>query len=333
MIKEIKKYLTANFAVDIGTSTIKIFCPEKGLILEQPTVVILNGNEIVAIGDKAKSMINKIPKTYHVVYPIKNGKVHDFDVAEIMVNYFMELVLLVHPNKIYKPSPKIIATIGSKNSPVEQRYMKELFFKAGASEVSLIPKSIACALGLNLNIEENECFFIFNIGAGTTELSIISNNEIIESKTIDKGGLNFTEAIRDNILQKENVQISHNAAELLKLSYGTLNHKATEKKIKITGQDKFHNHPVEKEISNRLIIQALRYEFQFILEKFLKLLQDINPDIATDMYKNGVYLVGSGSNVDYLSEHLATTLKLRVNHVSPEDKKYSAVKGCVSYLK
>lgn len=333
MIKSLKKYFTANYAVDLGTYSVKIFCPEKGLILEEPSIVILNGNEVVAIGDKAKLMINKIPKNYSVVYPIQNSKIFDFNVAELLIGYFLEKVQKDHPNKFYKPSPNIVTTISTNSTPIDQKNVKELFFKSGASEVSMIPQSIACALGLGLPIEENECFFLFNIGAGTTELTVISNNEIIQNKIIDQGGISFSEAIQEVILQKEHMQISFQTAEYLKNTVGSFNSKKEEEKILITGQDKLLNHPIEKEISNKLIIQTLRNHFSYILNKFLKLLQEINPDMATDLYKKGIYLVGGGAMIDSLAENIEETLYLKVNTVKKEEMRYCAVKGCLSYLK
>ena len=335
MLKEtlttIKKYFTENLAVDLGTSQITIATNDK-ILLKEPTVVILRGTEVVAVGEKAKNIISKVPKDHRIVYPIVDGEIYDFDVAEVMITYFIEKVMKNHPNKIMKPSPKIISTVATKSSPVQQKNIKELFFKAGASEVILIPQSLSAAIGLDLPIDEKECYFLLNIGAGLTELSVLSLNQILEYKTINIGGNSLTKEIKELVLARESVNISYATAEKLKIELSNPLYKNAneEKTISVIGQEKNHNKPVELIVGEKLISKAIKNQFNEIFNKFLKLLKEINPDIAEDLYKNGLYVVGGSSNIKGLDKYIANAIGLKV--VVPKENEFAALEGCRVFL-
>tara|TARA_B100000700_G_scaffold331796_1_gene468932 strand:+ start:35111 stop:36118 length:1008 start_codon:yes stop_codon:yes gene_type:complete len=330
-LKTIKKYFTESLAIDLGTSQITIATNDK-ILLKEPTVVILRGTEVIAVGEKAKNIISKIPKDHRVVYPIVDGEVYDFDVAEVMITYFIEKVMSNHPNKLMKPSPKVISTLATKSSPVQQKNIKELFFKAGASEVILIPQSLSAAIGLDLPIEEEECYFILNIGAGLTELCVISLNSILEYKTINIGGNSLTKEIKELILARESINISYATAEKLKIKLSNPLYKSydDEKTLAVIGQEKNHNKPVELIVGEKLISKAVKNQFNEIFKNFLKLLKEINPDIAEDLYKNGLYITGGTSNIKGLPEYIESAIGLKV--YVPENNEFAALEGCKVFL-
>ena len=325
-----KNYFEQRLGIDFGTSSVKISCPIRGLLVDEPSVIIVNGSDVVAVGKEADEMVAKIPSYYRVIYPIKNGLIYDFDAAEIMMEYFFKKVYKNHKNKIFKPSPKIVLAHGTNTTPIQEKNLKELFLKLGASSVYFISQTVAAAIGADIDIEKKESTFLFNIGSGTSELLIISGGNIIESKIINNAGIYLTKSIKEIIFQKEKLQISFKTAERLKINYGDLSLSNNNEDIKIIGQDKFMNIPKEITIKAKNINQAINYNFKFIFEEFMKIIDKINPDIAEDLYKNGMYILGGSSDLEGLDSYVSKLLNIKVKKF--KNPRMLSVQGCVKII-
>lgn len=298
-------YFSNKLIVDLGSDTIKIGCPNRGYILEESSLVIVEGQKIVAIGNKAKKMLGKISKTSTIIYPISESKIVDYDAAEIMLEYFLEKVNSSHKNKYYKPSPNIIVGVNSNLNKIEERNIKDLFFKLRASKVSLISQTMLSAIGEGLDIDEIECKFCLNIGSKTTEFVVISDSKIIDKKTINYGGHLINKNIINEILTKEKILISYEMAEKIKRNYFSINKNTDYDDIEIIGQDKTFNVPKNISMKMKTINRVILLSIREIINEFINLLKKKSPETIEDLYKSGVHLFGGTSKISNIDTYIS----------------------------
>lgn len=324
------EYFVQKLAVDFGSHSVKISCPIRGVLVDEPSVVIVNGSDIIAIGAEADMIKTKIPHYYRVIYPVKNGLIYDFDAAEVMMEYFFKKAYMGHKNKLFKPSAKVLVAHGTNTTPIQEKNLKELFLKIGAYDVGFISQTIAAAIGAGVPIHRKECFFLFNIGSGVSEFVIVADSNIVESKVVTNGGIDLTKSIMDSIFQKEKLQISYRTAEALKITHGNLTGENNNESFFVVGQDKFMNIPKEVELKVKQINQPLIYSFKYIFEEFMKIVDKINPDIAEDIYHNGIYIFGGSSELKGLDGYISQLLNIKV-HKYPQARMLP-IKGCLKIM-
>lgn len=318
IINTYKTYFENKLVVDLGSDTIKIACPLRGFLLQEPSLVIVEGNNIIAIGDEAKKKIGKTTKNSETVRPIKNSKIVDFDAAEIMIEYFLNKVNKTHENKLYSPATKVIVSAGSKLTPIEKRNIMDLFFKVGASKVSLYSQTMLAAIGSEVDINSDKCHFLLNMGAGTSEFIITSSGKIIKSNIIEIGGDYITKAIINEILNKEKLLISYALAEHIKLKHIDINRQNDFEEIEIIGQDKTFNTPKRINLKMKSLNQIVIVLIREMIERFIHTLNKTNPEIISDLYKNGMYLFGGTSRIKNIDNYISKILNSEIKTVDKE---------------
>lgn len=333
-LKNIKKYLSCDLAIDLGTSTTLIIDTERGMVVNEATAVAIKeirGQIIaVAFGNEALEMKGKEARNHRVVFPLKDGSISDPDIAECMLTHFVEQAMKDHPNKLFKPNPRIVITVPSNATEIIKRSIKELALKSGAREVHIIEQSLAAALGAELDISDNNGHVVVHIGAGVTEIAIISMNDIVLTHTLEFGGTHFTQEIKRYFRQNHQLKISTETAERLKVELGTaLVPKANvpdEDFISISALDLRSNLPKEIVVPEMEIYKALRDLLGETINGLMDALAKITPELSGDLLKNGIYLTGGGSKLKDLDIMLNNVTQLNIKKVKNPEK--VAVKGC-----
>ena len=224
-----------DIAIDLGTSNVLLGTSKNKILINEPSVVALNVNnyDIVAVGKEASDMIGKTPENILAVTPIEEGVIADFQTAQAMMTYIIRKAI----SNYFLFQPRLIITIPSSLTDVEKRAVKDVAFHSGAREVFLIEETIATAVGLGLDVEKPMGHLIVNAGGGTVDVSVVSLNGIVCSKSIKMGGEKIDKDIVSLIKRQFNLSIGMSTAEEIKIKIATLNKYNEDKSIVINGKN------------------------------------------------------------------------------------------------
>lgn len=330
IIKNIKKYFTSDICMDLGSKSIRIYDPNNDLkILDYSAVTVLEHMgmlNIVSIGENSHFMRGKTPKNQRVVYPIKKGVVSDFDAAFVMLEGYFQKIMKEHPNKFFKPSSNVFASVPLGICQMEERHIKELLMKVGAANINLFPQSLAAWIAIDkarYNIQNEKTNLLVHFGAETTEIIAVVNNEIIFSKNLEYGSDDITVAIVKHLKSTLGYDISYSVAEKIKVNF--LNCIPTENSSQIKESFSGLNNGLavsELLISELECYRAVIPEITRFLKDFLEFWkEDLTIEAKTDISNFSVFVTGGGSLIKNYVEVISKNLDLNFEVVdSPELK-------------
>lgn len=307
-----------DLAIDLGTVNTVVYLRDKGIVLNEPSVVALetlNGITAVrAIGAEAKLMLGKTPDAIRTIRPMRDGVIADIDVAEQMIKYFIDKA---HGGASRLPRrPDVAISIPSNATTVERRAIQQATASAGAGRVYLIEESMAAAIGAGLPVTEPQGAMVVDIGGGTTEVAILSLRGLAYSTSVRVGGDRMDEAIASGIRRKHNLMVGEATAERIKVEIGTAKPPAdgTGTTIRVKGRDLVKGMPAEVEVSQAEIAASLSDLSAQIVEAVLSALEKTEPELAADIFDQGIVMTGGGSLLAHLDDVLsqATGLPVRV---------------------
>jgi rod shape-determining protein MreB len=293
-----------DLAIDLGTANTLVFVKGKGIVLNEPSVVAVRkgdrgGNKILAVGKEAKTMLGRTPGDIVATRPMKDGVIADFDITETMLRYFIRRV----HNRRSLVRPRIIISIPSGITQVEKRAVRESAESAGAREVFLIEEPMAAALGADLPITEPTSNLVVDIGAGTTEVAVISLAGTVYSRSVRVAGDKMDEAILQHIKRKYNLLIGPQTAELIKITVGNAYPTEEAECIEVKGRDLVTGIPKILTIDSEEVRKAISEQVDAIIETVRIALEQTPPELSADVVDKGIVLTGGGAllkNIDVL---------------------------------
>lgn len=313
----LQQWVSPSMAIDLGSANTLVFVRGSGIVLQEPSVLAIrqNGNnngkgKVIAIGQKAKEMLEKTPHSVEAVQPIRDGIINDFANAGMMLRHF---IATAHHHGLLRP--RIIIGIPFGITKVEQRAVRESALSAGAREVYLIADPMASAIGAGLPVTEPVGSMIVDIGGGTTEIAVISLADIIVSKSIPIAGDKLDDAIVHHIKQKHNLAIGHATAEQIKIEIGTCYPSNPPKSMTIRGLDMISRLPKSIEITAKEVSNAMADPIHSIVDTIKSVLEQTPPELSADIIDSGITLAGGGSLVDGLDTLIHNETGLQVNRV------------------
>ena len=308
---------SSDLGIDLGTANTVICVREGGIVLNEPSVVALERidgvQRVKAIGNDAKLMMGKTPQQIEVVRPLRDGVIADIDVAEQMIKFFIQKVL---GQNNFVRRPEIVICVPSGATSVERRAIRDAAANAGCSKVWLIDEPMAAAIGAGLPIQDPVGSMIVDIGGGTSEIAVISLGGFAYSTSVRVGGDKMDEAIISHIRRTHNLIIGEATAERIKAAA----HLAPPAggielpRLSIRGRNLASGNPVEIEVSNRQVIEALQEPVRAIIEGVRIAFENIDSELAADIYDHGIILTGGGAllaGLDVMIEN-ATGIKVTV---------------------
>ena len=296
---------SSNMALDLGTANSLLYVQNKGIVLNEPSVVamIKQGGTIkpYAFGHEAKMMLGRTPADIDAKRPLKDGVIADFKSAEEMIKHFIRTV---HNGRGFT-RPMIIVCVPSGSTPVERRAIQEAAEAAGAREVFLIEEPMAAAIGAGLPVTEATGSMIVDIGGGTTEVAVLSLGGIVYSRSVRVGGDKMDEAIISYIRRHYNLLIGESTAERIKKQIGAayVDPNAEGQMMDIKGRDLIHGVPKEISLSERQISESLVDSVASIVEAVKTALECTPPELSSDIVDKGIVMTGGGSllkNLDFV---------------------------------
>ncbi|ENM5073682.1 rod shape-determining protein [Listeria monocytogenes] len=304
---------TTTIGIDLGTANILVYSKEKGIILNEPSVVALNTNDgtVLAIGQEAKEMIGKTPTSISAVRPMKDGVIADFDLTSGLLR---EIMRRISVSGVRKPNVVVCTPTGATS--VERRAISDAVRSTGARSVILIEEPVAAAIGADLPVAEPVANVIVDIGGGTSEIAIISYGGVVSSTSIRTGGDHMDEEIIQYIRKNYNLLIGQTTAERIKMELGYAPIEHVTQTADIRGRDLLTGLPKTIQVSSTEIQSALAETLQRILEAIRNTLELCPPELSGDIVDRGIILSGGGSLLQGFRDWLVQEIDVPV-HMAP----------------
>ncbi len=313
MLNRILGKFSKDLGVDLGTANTLVYARDKGIIINEPSVVAINNktDQIVAVGQEAKKMLGKTPSHIIAVRPLVAGVISDFEVTEKMLKYFIEKV---HEESFtILPRPRVIIGIPLDITEVEKKAVEDAAFSAGAREVYLVEEPMAAAIGIRLPIDEAVGNMIVDIGGGTTEIAVISLSGVVTWKSIhiagDEMNKNIVAYARDNF----NLLLGERVAENIKIQIGSAFELAEPLETEMRGRDLISGLPQSILVTDAQIREALSRSTKAIIENIKAALEMTPPELVADIYERGITLTGGGALLKGLDQAIAKAADIPVH--------------------
>lgn len=296
--KRIRGMFSNDLSIDLGTANTLIYVKEKGIVLNEPSVVALRLDQVTgqqrvaAVGVEAKRMLGRTPGNINATRPLKDGVIADFKVTEKMLQHFIHKV---HQNKVLRPSPRVLVCVPCGSTQVERRAIRESALGAGAREVYLIEEPMAAAMGAGLPVEEASGSMVVDIGGGTTEVAIISLSGVVYAASVRIGGDRFDEAIISYVRRNYGTVIGESSSERIKEAIGTAFPGNDVQEMEVRGRNLAEGIPRSFTLTSNEILEALQEPLSGIVGAVKAALEQAPPELAADIAERGMVLTGGGA--------------------------------------
>ena len=290
-------HFTKQIGIDLGTANTLMYVKGKGIVVDEPSVVAINrrNDKIIAVGEDALSMVGKTPPHIQVTKPLQRGIIADFEVTEKMLRYFFERV---HNDKTLAiPRPRVVICVPLNVTEVERKAVGDAATSAGAREVLVVEEPIAAAIGAGIDISEPAGNMVINVGAGSTEIAVISLSGVVTSKSVSIAG----EEMNRNIIQYArdvfNLLLGERVAERIKIEIGSAIELNEKLEANMRGRDLLSGLPREIVVNDAQIREALGRSVKAIVDHVKAILEITPPELVADIYQRGIVLTGGGARL------------------------------------
>ncbi len=327
-------FLGTDIGVDLGTCSTVISIRNKGIVLDEPSVVaVYKGTNVVlnngqAVGLVAREMLGKTPASISTIRPMKNGVISNFQATEAMLSYFIKKAQSITKSGFGKP--RVVIAVPSGITQVERRAVIESAERAGARKVYLVDEPMAAGIGSGLPVGRPTASMIIDIGGGTTEIAIMSLSDIASCASARVGGDAMDRSIINHIKKTYNLLVGEVSAERVKIEIGSASPLEQEMTMQVAGRDTVTGMPRKIVLTSEEIRGALKEPISEMLESIIQTLERAKPELAADLIDNGIHICGGGSllrNMDTIIEN-ATGLKT----VRVDEPMQSVAKGTEIYI-
>ena len=296
----------SKIGIDLGTKNSLVFVPQKGIVLDEPTVVAvsLTDNTILAVGEAAKEMTGRTPDTIRVYRPMRDGVISDYRVTLAMIRYFLKKTIPGY--QFFKP--EVLISVPAGITSTERRAVVEATTRAGAKAAYVAKEPILAAIGAEIPINSTSGHMIVDIGGGTTEVAVISLGGIVGSTSLRVAGDKMDQAISDYIKSKYNLAIGENTAEEIKIKIGCAIPLKEEATIEIRGRDLVAGLPKNIKLTSTEISEALQEPLGEIVLIIKALLRETPPELSADIMDKGMIISGGGALLKNIDQLISQTI-------------------------
>lgn len=287
--------LATRIGIDLGTTNVLVYLPGKGIIINEPNVVVLEAstNKVIAIGAKAKEMLGRTPESIVAVHPMRNGVIANFRVTEALLKYFINKV----SGRLRLLRPDIMVAVPAGVTSTERRAVIDACINAGAKTAYTIKEPIAAALGAGIPIATPAGHMVIDIGGGTSEIAVIALGDIVAASSVRVAGNKMDEAIANFIRKKHNLIVGEQTAEQIKIKVGAAQNLKKPITMEISGSNTITGLPESIIISTEDVVAGVREILNEIIAAVKSVLQKTPPELAADVMDKGIVMTGGGSKL------------------------------------
>lgn len=325
MIRSFFKKISHRYGIDLGTSNVLICDKDKGIVVNEPCVVAVNGrtDQVIAVGRDARKMIGKTPAAILTYKPLSRGIISDFEITEKMIKYYFDKIMRGSFSLFARP----VAVIGVPLdiTEVEKKAVEDACISAGAKKVFLTPTVIATAIGARLPIHEASGTLLVNIGGGITEIAVMSLHGVVTWKSTAIAGMELDKNIMDYAREQFNLLLGEKVAEEIKIKIGSAIETGEDLHVEMRGRDLISGLPREIIVGEDQIREAIGNSLRTIVDMIKVTLEQTPPEIVADIYERGMVLSGGTALLRGLDRVIgdATQIPVRV----ADDPLTSTIRG------
>ena len=302
-----------DIGIDLGTTSIIIAMEGKGVVLNQPSIVAVDTrqNKVLAVGDDALAMVGRTPSYISAISPLKDGVISDHMLTRELICRFIRKV---NASRI---KPRVAVCVPAAITGIESDAVVEAVIAAGARQVYLIDEPLAAALGSDIDITAPEGHMIVDIGGGTTDIAVISLGGKVKSTSVNVAGNTFDDEILKYIRVKFNIAIGQRMAESLKKQVACCPELDFHGEMEIKGRSLITGLPQRLTITTDDLYEPVCMLVEQIGTAAHQVLEKTPPELAGDIYSQGIMLTGGGAQLKGLPEYMSKALKVKTR-VSPD---------------
>jgi rod shape-determining protein MreB len=320
--------LGTDIAIDLGTSTLKIYLDGKGIILNEPSVIAYDQDteDIVAIGKDAYAMVGRTSAKISVVHPLCNGVISNFELAQYVIHYYLKKI---GASKVFMP--RVVVSVPCGITEVEKRAVVDAISAAGVRKICLIEEPVAAAMGAGVDISTPHGCFVVDIGGGTTDMAVISLSGVAISRSIKIAGDAFDEAIIKMVRRKYNLLIGKRMAEEAKIAVGCVYPKKEVESYRVKGRNILTGLPQWADLSSDEVLEALIEPAMQIIRTAQEVLEKTPPELMGDIYTDGVIVTGGSARLFGFDTLIGK--KTKMNVFIPEEPENCVAVGAGKAIK
>ena len=287
---------STDLGVDLGTSNVVIYAENKGIVLRAPSVVALDKNteRIIQTGIGARNMLGRTPGNVVAMHPLKDGVISDHEMTVMMLR---DMFAKAAPGNLVTPKPRMIISVPSGITEVEERNVINAAIDAGARRVYLIEEPLAAALGAGLNLAGSRGHMVVDIGGGTTDIAVLTMNDVATSSSLKVAGNHFDELIIRYVRNVHGVAIGQTTAENVKIRLARAVPGTESQAMTVRGRDVKTGMPQQVTISSDEVTEILAPALKQIVDEILLLLERTSPELVGDIAEQGIVLTGGSAEM------------------------------------
>ena len=322
-LNKLMSRLSTDIAMDLGTANTLVYVRDKGIVLNEPSVVAVsaNGTKVEAVGIEAKRMFGRTNSELQTIRPMKDGVIADFNVTNRMITYFINKTL----KKNWFIKPRIVIGVPTCITQVEKKAVIESALMSGVRDVSLVEEPMAAAIGADIPVHKAEGNMVIDIGGGTSDIAVISLSAIAYGESIRLAGDSIDEAIVRYIRLNHHLSIGIFEGEKVKIEIGSAYPTIDRLTTEVKGLNVKTGVPTSVTVSDDEIRLAMQEPISTIITILMRALEKTPPELSADIHSNGIYLTGGGALIRGLDKLIEERTSLKVH--KPNDPLLSIVKG------
>ena len=302
--------LSKDIGIDLGTANVLIYIKGQGIVLNEPSIVAIDteSKKVIAVGTEANEMLGRTPGKIKAIKPMKDGVIADFEITEIMLNTFIKKVKA----KSFLARPRILICCPSNITPVEKNAIKEAAERTGARRVFIEEEPKVAAIGAGMDISKPTANMVIDIGGGTTDIAVLSLNEIVTSSSVRVAGNVFNQDLIKYIRDKYKLLIGDRTAEDIKINFACCYKPDKKETLEVKGRNLLTGLPHTVEITQEETAQALKDSIYKIVKSATSVLEQTPPELSADIVNKGIVLTGGGAMLKGLTDLLNKELQVPV---------------------
>ncbi len=280
-----------DLGIDLGTANVLVYEQGRGIVLREPSVIAVDKNtgKVLQVGAAANNMLGRTPGNVVALRPLRDGVISDYEMTERMLAHFMKRII-----RFAFIKPRVVVSVPSGITEVEERAVIQAAMEAGARRVYLIEEPYAAALGAHLDLERPGGHMVVDIGGGTTDIAVVTMNDVAVSSSLKVAGEAFDSAIIRYLRRRHNVIVGPNTAEEIKITIGCVYERGQEVSMRTKGRDGKTGLPKEVELSSSEIYEIFKRPARQIVDEVTSVLEQTSPELVSDISANGIVLTGGG---------------------------------------
>ena len=326
MLKSLKKLVTDQMAIDLGTASTLIAVKGRGIVLDEPSLVAVNemSEEIVAFGQEAADMTGREGRDIGVRAPLTGGVVGDFERTKKMLAHFVKKAKSGGSNITIQAVMSMVSDV----TQVEQRALINAADDAGIGKVFMMEEGLAAAFGAGVSPTDKRATAIVDIGAGTTNIAIVAKGSVVHSTSERYGSGAINESLATHLRRHRGLQVGEETTELLKTTFSsTFLPEDIEKSLTVRGRDVQTGSPGAVEVTAGEIYPIVEGIVRRIAVRVKDTLTELRPEVAADIYDRGVILTGGGALLEGIDQYMRSFINLPVT--LSDEPRYATVNGLI----